>query len=366
MVKIYLDILSIESNVMIFPLIRSVTRQVGIRIRSRLGFSNDFYAAAVDKQEICPSEIIEGPPTKVLPGQFDRVTGAAFGRSILDEISVLQGRARRVQPTEMYCFKNVEIIRSWVITKKNYEIFGWPKNEWALKAPKEIGVANLTSSYQGNRYFGHWLRDDCASSLLFSKSDRNIAVPRPSWADAEFYQSAFNLPRPEMVQNVAISEMFYCNDIIQNSNKAKRFQILRDRIRKSILPVRANDIVYIARGVSAKARKFNNELEVANALVNRGVNVVFAEELNTSEFVRTILDARIIISVEGSQLSHALYALRKKNAGIVVIQPPDRLFTSHLDWARVMAVNFGTIVGIQEENGFFVPPDDIFRTIDLF
>ncbi len=78
------------------------------------------------------------------------------------------------------------------------------------------------------------------------------------------------------------------------------------------------------------------------------------------------MDARIIIGVEGSQFSHALYALKESHSGILVIQPPERVFTAHLDWSRVMGFDFGMVVGNKRGTGFEVPYEDIFMTLDLF
>lgn len=347
-------------------LLKSVFRQIIIRLRGGLGYPNDFYADAIDKQEICPSEMVGGSPTKVLPGQFDRVTGAAFGRSVQGEIAALNGMPRRAKATNIYRFRDVFIMKSWVITGKSFEIFGWPKKEICLTIPKEIDTANLTSSFQGCRYFGHWLRDDCATSILFKDSKDRIKIDKPIWADAIAYEKAFSLPTAELEQNVFIREMYYCDDIYQNSHKAERFHDLRDKIRNRIKSTIKSDVIYIARGPSAKARKFHNELEVIKALEAQGIDSIFAESMPSEQFVSRILDARIIISVEGSQLSHALYALHGRSGGIIAIQPPDRLFTSHLDWARVMGVEFGTVVGIKQGDGFTVPPEDILRTLDLF
>jgi hypothetical protein len=77
-----------------------------------------------------------------------------------------------------------------------------------------------------------------------------------------------------------------------------------------------------------------------------------------------LFGARIVISVEGSQLSHALYSLGDR-AGLVVIQPPDRFFNSHMDWARLLDVRYGFVVGEQKEAGFYLALDDLLRTIDL-
>ena len=83
---------------------------------------------------------------------------------------------------------------------------------------------------------------------------------------------------------------------------------------------------------------------MAEALARRGAVVVEAEKLSVPQLITQLFGARIIISIEGSQLSHALYTLCDES-GIVVIQPPDRFFNSHMDWARSLNVRYGDCSG---------------------
>jgi hypothetical protein len=346
---------------------KSIFRQAYVRLKSKIGFKNDFFRWAVDREDLCEPEWISGPPAKVIDGQYERIIGAAFDVPVEEEISCLKGAPRLTKPSTIYKFSDVVIANSWIMNQESFEIFGWPKSEWQFSVKDHISSAALTNSFQGSRYFGHWLRDDCATALILEELfDRRISSPQPDWADARAYADAFRLPHSTTTTSAFIDEMYYCHDIGQNSHKARRFDILRKRIRTKVKASDSGRIVYIARGSSASARPFLNEEEVIKELSKRGVKIVFPEQKSTYQFLEEIMDARIIIGVEGSQFSHALYALKESHSGILVIQPRERVFTAHLDWSRVMGFDFGMVVGNKRGTGFEVPYEDIFMTLDLF
>lgn len=346
---------------------KSLFRQIYLRLKSKIGYENDFYRWAVDRENLCDPEWIAGSPAKVISGQYERIVNSAFNTPIEEEISCLKGAPRLIKPPTIYKFSDVVIAGSWVMNRESFEIFGWPKSEWKFSVKEHIPLATLTNSFQGSRYFGHWLRDDCATALIFEQSEgRRISSCKPIWKDSEAYTDVFGLKVSDFTSSAVVDEMYYCDDIYQNSHKARRFNTLRARIRTKIRARDGGRIVYIARGFSAKQRPFLNEGEVIEQLSKRGVKIVFAEDQETNDFLSEIMDASIIVGVEGSQFSHAVYALQERKGGILVIQPPNRVFTSHLDWSRVMGVDFGMVVGNQKGSGFEVPYEDILKTIELF
>ncbi len=344
---------------------RSFSDQLHVYGRQRLGRSTQLYEAAVEKVELWPAQLVEGAPAKVLDGQYERAVKGGFSRSKDVEIETLRGGPKMAGPTCMYRFRNITIARTWLTSRGRLEYFGYPGNELVLGRPRHFKTATLASSFQGCRFFGHWLRDDCATALLPSEFDTRLAMTMPDWSDIPVYRRLFEQRDAETVTHAVIDELIYFDDIYQNAHKVKRFETLRETLRKHLTPKAEGRIVYIARGPSAKNRVFLNEPAVIEELSRHGIEILFAESADSEDFIRTLLDARLIISVEGSQLSHALYTL-PRNGGLICIQPPDRMFTSHYDWARVMGIDFGVVVGEQGEGGFTLPAEDILRTIDLF
>ncbi|MFC3166518.1 hypothetical protein [Paracoccus fontiphilus] len=78
---------------------------------------------------------------------------------------------------------------------------------------------------------------------------------------------------------------------------------------------------------------------------------------------RQILDASVIISVEGSQACHAIYALREGGA-LLVLQPPDQLYSAAQEWMRTLDMNCGMVIGTAAEGGFTINPDEVLQMVD--
>lgn len=342
---------------------RSLGRQAQVRVLNSLGALRSFFDAAADYEVIWPSRVMSGKPAFVLPGQYERATGAAFGVDLQNQIRILRGGNRLVKGTTLYRFTNSLIAGSRVISNLGYEEFSWPSKRWSFQSPSHIAVGTLKSSYLGCRFFGHWLRDDCATSRLNSIGHQ-INIPAPAWGDKESYLKFFEIHMENSSNDLFVDDLYYYDDVHQNEHKRDRFIQLRQLLRKKIHRTGNQDVVYIRRGATAKARPFVNEDAVIEALAARGVKIVCAEDQDTGNFIASILDASLVISVEGSQISHALYTL-KSGGSVIAIQPPDRLFVSHYEWASIMDVGFGVIVGTPQLGGFSVAPEDVLRTIDL-
>jgi capsular polysaccharide biosynthesis protein len=167
------------------------------------------------------------------------------------------------------------------------------------------------------------------------------------------------------LDRAVVRRLVLFDDISQNAHKVQRLRALRARVAKAA-PSSATegDIVYLMRGAGGKPRPLLNEAEVVEELTRRGVRILRAETLPVPQMIAELCGARMIIGVEGSQLSHALFTLRDEGA-LLTIQPPDRFFNSHMDWARPLNMRYGIVVGEARPSGFYLPIGDLLRTIDL-
>jgi hypothetical protein len=336
-----------------------------IRFRTAKLFGRDFdlLKSAVSVEELHPAEKIHGPPCIAIPGQYDRVRACAFGIDPKTEISQLQGAERYIEPTLRYELGNVLIHHGSIYRKGQRKFFN---SEIAFESPgpvwAEYQEAALRSSYVGCWFFGHWLRDDCATHLLAEKTGMPLSMPIPPWPDTVDYLALFKQDTVT-VDRAFVRRLVLFHDISQNAHKADRFRALRARLARGRSTKRSGRIVYLMRGAGGHQRALSNENEIVLALARQGVVILQAEMLSAKELVDELFGARIVISVEGSQLSHALYTLRD-DGGILVIQPPDRFFNSHMDWARALSFRYGIVVGEQIEGGFHLPTDDLLRSIE--
>lgn len=339
-------------------------------VRRRLRLSVDLLGSPGAVDELHPGETITGNPCIVLPGQYERVRAGAFGTDIATEIAQLQGAARRIGPTLRYTFNNVLISDATIYGRGRKKIFnlrtpicesgdpGSRQTRW-----EEYDQAAVRSSFIGCHFFGHWLRDDCATNLLASEYGTPISMPMPPWPDRAGYLALFG-QRYLVHRRAHVRRLILFDDITQNAHKAARFRQLRAIVARGREAPATGRIVYLMRGSGGKQRSLVNEAEIADALARRGVLTLQAETLGVPELISSLFGARMVISVEGSQLSHALFTLRDRG-GVLAIQPPDRFFNSHMDWARALNMRYGVVIGEPRETGFHLPVSDLLRTIDL-
>lgn len=346
-------------------LTHSVLAQLSARAWSRLGRGHSFFSAASEVVELSPSEVIEGRPVKALAGQLERVSASPFGASFLNEIEVARGGPCSVGATKMYVFQDVTVAKRWVICGGQHEEFIWPRSEWAFSKPEYFTEAAFSDSIQGSRFFGHWLRDDCATNVLFPSGLPLVRPNRERWADEEFYTELLGLRKARPIKHARIQKLTYIEDLANNSHKLARLNEHRRSVRQKIR-CGPGGIVYVSRGPSARGRSIQNEAELIDALQSRGVKIVIAEGLQPSMFLQEILDAELIVSAEGSQCAHAIYALRDNGAGLITLQPHDRFYLPHLEWIRLFGFDFGVVVSKPEKGDFWIDPEEVLRTIDLF
>jgi hypothetical protein len=221
----------------------------------------------------------------------------------------------------------------------------------------------LRSSYIGCYFFGHWLRDDCATHLLAGDDVTPMSMPTPNWPDKAGYLKLFGQSYIELDRG-HIKQLVLFDDIHQNRHKANRLRRLRSHIFKNQTSPPLNHIIYLVRGKGAKDRVVINEKEIIDTLRHRGVKIIEAETMTVQELIVELYGARIIVSIEGSQLSHALYTLRD-GGGVLAILEPDRFMNPHMDWTRALGMHYGVVIGERRATGLHVEVDSLLRTIDL-
>ena len=158
--------------------------------------------------------------------------------------------------------------------------------------------------------------------------------------------------------------MIWFEDRSHNSNKARRYRILREKIRRRFKPVRPGGIVYLKRGRTGEPRDPRNEDAIMDILSRHGASVLRMEKTPPETTIRHLLDAEVVIGVEGSHLAHAVYTLRQ-GGGVIALHSPARFYNAHKDWADALGMRYGFVIGDENDGGYTVNPSDLLRTIDL-
>ncbi len=76
-----------------------------------------------------------------------------------------------------------------------------------------------------------------------------------------------------------------------------------------------------------------------------------------------LLDARMTITIEGSQAAHGVYMLGDGGA-MLILQSPDRFYNPHHEWARLIGMGYGTIIGTPDEVSFHMNPSEVLAMAD--
>ncbi|MCZ0962735.1 glycosyltransferase 61 family protein, partial [Paracoccus benzoatiresistens] len=218
----------------------------------------------------------------------------------------------------------------------------------------------LANSTQGLHYFGHWLGDDVSAFEAFRDHPGLVSLPLLPWSDAGLYRHLFDQHwRQQAV--IRSRSLTLVRDLGFGQRKAERYRRLRARLRER-LKAASREVVYLRRGPSGDKRQIANAEALERRLSDAGVAVLTAEQ-DGQQLVSGTLDAKLVITVEGSQACHAIYALRDSGS-LLVLQPPDRFYAAPHEWMRVLDMNCGMVFGTHAQGGFAIDPDEVLSMVD--
>ncbi|MFV0332776.1 MAG: glycosyltransferase 61 family protein [Tropicimonas sp.] len=294
--------------------------------------------------------------------QLGRVQCCGFGMSLAGEKAKLDATSFRSVPARRIALGEAVIAGAQVFSGPSRFFFAQGGIYPALRGRlREFGAAQLANTAQGMRYFGHWLRDDCVMRDLMAEGGAVLSMVRPHWPDAVAYERLFGQGWDE-VSLAYVSDLTVWRELGFSRDKARRIRDLRARLRQGVVGHGAGRVVYIARGPGGAPRTMENEDALLAALDAAGV-MILRPEGNAEALLNELLDASLVISIEGSQLTHAVFSLAE-GGGVLTIQPPDRFYNPHHEWTRLMGMRYGIVVGQPGEGGFTVDAGEVLAMID--
>jgi Glycosyltransferase 61 len=328
---------------------------------------------AYRREIVCSEETAVIPPSVFLPGQLERVIDERrepwfTWQPCSEHIAEATSTVITYAPTIAYHIKDAILFDGSIYVRN----FKYPlrsaadKSVFRLTAAKLEHVENgaLASTFLGTRFFHHWLTDDCPKYLLAAKGVRQICAGRSAYAHQQQYGAYFGQDWTPL-DRARIDELTIFQDWDQNSHKRIRYEALRNRIRAQVFDRNSGSGVYLRRGDTGVARPIRNENEILDSLVKSGFVVVDVSSDNLDYIIASLLSAKIVISMEGSNIAHCVYSLPKGSA-LLVLQPPDRFRGVHRTWSACLGIKFGFVVGSgSQAAGYSFSVAEIHRTIDL-
>lgn len=317
---------------------------------------------------LCAAETRNAAPAIHLDGALDRVTALSPWRSWDVERSLIEGRPEPHAASTAHLIENVDLVGAFLYKGAAKAQPGYGTESWALPAgdaAENIEEAFLVTSAEGSHFFGPLLQSDFPLELIAPADARNFTVVTKPFEHASAYRRLFALPQERRLARARFRRLVVYTDFAQNSFKISRYVELRQRLRLHVRPAgRARQRgVYLSRGRSGELRVLSNERAIVEFLDAQGFEILEPGSLGAEEIAARTLDAPLVISVEGSHLSHAIFSM-KDSGTMLVLQPPDRFAMPYKEFTDSLAMRFAFLVGTKTPDGFEVPIDDLRRMLD--
>lgn len=317
---------------------------------------------------VCPAETARIPPALTLPGATEKIKALSPWRDWRSEKLLLEGGWIEHAACTTHLLERVDVVGAYLYCGAAKEPIGFGEERWfhdGLGPRIALDTAALATSRSGSHFFGTFLLDDMPLGLLSQGREDVIGMITRPYEHEEGYRRLLGMPRPREVRHAHIRRLTIHVDFAQNSHKHRRYEELRLRLRQclqSVIPSRGAG-VYIRRGLGGEPRVLVNEEEVVHVLSNAGFDVLDPATLTAEEMASRSLEARIVVGVEGSHLSHAIYSMADDGV-FLVLQLPDRFAMAYKEYADRMGMRFAVLVGDPASQGFSVSTGDLLKMLD--
>lgn len=329
---------------------------------SLLGLSRRFQEVATRSWEIAPAQTKPASPALYDPAELDHVQGTWSGTTIAAEVDKLVSPVQSHAATRGFLLKNVDVVDGYLYGRRwKLRLMPVRPPVWAAAPEVRMAHGTLACTWSGNMWFGHWVTDDLTLYLAAAEVGAPFTLERKPYQHEPQYRELLDIPDAPL-RRAHFDEMIVLEDFAQNDYKRRRYELLRSRLRAH-LPRRGSDYVFLRRGSSGERRSLVNSVEVESFLSSQGFAIVDPEALQPVEVAARLLHARVVLSVEGSHLAHALLAA-SQGAILCCIQPPGRFNNIYRGHTECLNMGYAIIVARPSESGFRVELDSIKRILD--
>lgn len=323
--------------------------------------------AAEEIITICPGEEAMRPKAYFQPKQMERVREfQAMGGREAQLARIFEGPVTHAA-TRAFRYRNARLLGGCLYAggSRNQLTMATPPR--GLRAVKTaMDKVSLVGTPISSIFFGHYLMDDSATTLMahnfgavHSPGNDQIA----SWKHAASYRRLMDLEVPTL-SDAFLSEAWIFQDFGMNSHRRGRMQKVRQRLDSQPADHSGHAVYIVRSNFGQNIRLLENEKELAEHLAKRGFTVVNPMQESVPEIIRKVSGAALVVSVEGSALTHAYLTMQEQGA-MITIQPPYRFDNVWKDFTDLLGMKYGFVVGEGGRDKFRIDIDDVLRTIDL-
>jgi len=344
---------------------------VGYAVRSFGGLrSRHWRQIAIDSWELAPAETRENLAPLCIAGQLDKARSMDHEWRI-NNLPDLFSPTRTHKATTAHLLKDVDLVGPSLFTGRMHHRLSDHRPAILDREPIERIVSGvLATAHSGNKWFGHFIGDTCPMCLMASDvaAARQAEVVSAPLITDTLGQRKRYLELQEInlriVSRAHFEEIVIIDPLGVNGYHRAKMEEMRRRIRKNVSPLLRNHNVYLRRGTHGDNRNPTNEAEIESVLSDYGFHFVEPERMTLDAFVASMLDAKLVVGIEGSQLAHTL-PTASDGAIILTLQPPDRFATPLKPWAESIGMRWGFLIGHPSANSYRIDQDELRRTLDL-
>jgi len=314
----------------------------------------------VKRVVLAPEESTERKAAIHLPDEFDRIQDVRHA----DSIARVQEGTSRHSATIAWLLRDAVIADGTVYAANAYiNVAQRRRRKFILGKAEELQEAQLCGDTSTDMFFGHWLLEGLGRELLAIDRDLPaINIANPIRVHEPGYRDLLRLPGHN-VELARVRNLWLIDDRGYNISHARRLLALRERLRSAISG-KENPLVFMARGRTGAPRELLNIDAITAAVIKRGGIVIEPEQMAPRDIAAALVNAKMVVAVEGSVFAHAQLALPEGNA-MLSIQPPDRFNSIHKGIADRSGLKFGFTVGKAGPGGFSLEPERLLRALDL-
>lgn len=335
--------------------------------RALRGAATDFTTMASKHVVLHEAETVRLRPAIYADDALDRIERLSPWCTWDKEMLTVEGGMIEHAATEAFTFKDVRVSGPFLYRGAAQERHGFGPAQLVFEGMpsfQDLDSVHLVTNWPAVEYFGQYLLDNFPLEIIPSESMAKIGLITRPYLHAAGYRDLLALPAPREVIVGRCKQLTLNRDFSQNSFKAARYRQLRARLRTSMPSKQERPLgVFLRRGATGERRILANEAEIEARLASIGFDIIVPAELDAAEIAQRTLDAPIVISVEGSHLSHAIFTVADDGA-FLVLQPPNRFAMAYKEFADALDIRFAFIVGSQVEDGFTVDLGELEKMID--
>ena len=307
------------------------------------------------------------PPAIFLPGDLEKIRGYSPWRKQKTELELINGGKREVTPSVVHRLKDASIVGPTVYKGASRYAVGYEQQDsWLLdseSAADRRESVNLVTSWSGSRWFGCLLLDDYAREIMPADPENNLGMRSKDYIHDAQYRDVLGLGELPIARNVRARNLnvFFCT----STYKAEQYRQLRERLQPVLEDGRSANPVFIGRGTDGERREVGNASELEVKLREWGFDILSPSELTVDEIVRRTAGSRLVMGVEGSHLSHAVFTMAEGGT-MVTLQPPSRIAMPYKEFTDVMDMRYALLIGDESgEDMFTVDLDALERLLGL-